>query len=70
MVLGKLLTLVCDNHTKPVNTVCDQNYLPRNFKRGAYSYYRAIRDYQQEHRSEIWKKYEVHTYTVYNPHSL
>ena len=53
MVLGKLLTLVCDNHTKPVNTVCDQNYLPRNFKRGAYSYYRAIRDYQQEHRSEI-----------------
>lgn len=71
IVLGKLLILVCENHTKPVSTVCGQNYLPRNFKRGAYSYYRDIRDYQKEHRSEILKKiYELYTYTVYKPYSL
>jgi len=36
--------------------VCDKIYLPRNFKRSAYNYYRAIWDYQEEHRSEIFKK--------------
>lgn len=69
MVLGKLLILVCENHTNPVSRVGDQNYLPHNFKRGAYSYYRDIRDYQEEHRSEIKIK-KKYTPTVYNPYSL
>ena len=52
-MLGKLLMLVCENHTETVSTACGQNYLPRNFKRGVYGYYPAIWVYKGEQRSEI-----------------